>query len=166
MFELKVKKKTRKQTNTNYNCVFFSFRYIYTEDINITANLVLQILHASKKYNLPQITKKCTRFLEMELCPENACIILEQSEFFNEAELSEKCLEMIGTYTDESTKGENFHQISLPTLDKILALESVTISEIELFRRCLGWASIHLKKQKCPVNGRSIRQVSYTVGLR
>ena len=118
----------------------------------------MQILHASKKYNIPTISEKCTEFLQKQLCPANVCMILEQSEFFQETTLSDICLELITKHTREALQGESFLGISLQTLDKILDCECLSIVERDLFECCLKWDRAQLSQKGQTIDGPSIRR--------
>ncbi len=57
-----------------------------------------------------------------------------QSIFYDETALVEKAHTFIETRTEEVLKSPNFTEISCSTLTKILKLDKLTVSELELFQ--------------------------------
>lgn len=55
-----------------------SFRYIYTDDVLLTAEVVLQVLYAAKKYEICILELRCSQFLKKNLCSNNAFTLLMQ----------------------------------------------------------------------------------------
>ena len=66
--------------------MFYNSSYIYTDTLDLNTDLVMFVLHVSKKYLLPGLTAKCTEFIADITNPSNACTILDQSLLFDEPE--------------------------------------------------------------------------------
>ena len=111
---------------------FLYYSYIYTDEVDLKPDTVMFILYASKKYMMSGLTDKCTQYLKSNLDASNACTVLEQSIFFEEAELQERCLKCIKYKTKAALESETSLNIGLNTLSKILSLEMFTVKEVWL----------------------------------
>ncbi|KAK2192994.1 hypothetical protein NP493_19g13007 [Ridgeia piscesae] len=133
--------------------------YLYSDEVELSDDLVLPILYIGKKYIIPALTTKCTTYLEEHLHPDNVCLIYEQSLLYDETTLIEKCVLFIETRTEDVLHSSSFTDIPLALLTRILQFECLTISELELFQACLRWAQSECKrhnKDTCPRNKRKI----------
>lgn len=70
-------------------------RYLYCDEIHLEADNVLATLYAAKKYIVPHLARSCVNYLETSLTARNACLLLSQSRLFEEAELMQRCWEVI-----------------------------------------------------------------------
>ena len=100
----------------------------------------MHILNAAKKYQLISLQKHCTEFLDKELDSNNACTILEHCRFFNETELTDKCLKLIEKNTTGVFDSLGFKSISSETLSLILDSEKLCMNEVDIYQRCYQWA--------------------------
>ena len=50
----------------------YDFRFIYTDEVDITMEYVLAILYAAQKYLIKPLIKLCCDFIEVELNASNA----------------------------------------------------------------------------------------------
>ena len=102
---------------------------------------VMQVLHAAKKYQLPILVKRCVDFLDNELKASNACSILDHCQFFDQKDLSKKCIAIIERNTEEALASDDFINISSETLGCILNSAHLAIQEAQLFEKAFKWAS-------------------------
>ena len=109
---------------------------------------MLPVLYASKKYLVPALADKCTTFLEENLHPDNVCTIYEQSILYDESALVEQCNKFVSSRTDEVLHSPSFLEISRNTLCSILHFKSLSVSELDIFRGCLAWATTECKRQQ------------------
>ena len=133
-----------------------SLRFIYTEQCSLTHATIMHVLNASKKYDLPCLTKKCVDYMEKCLEPTSAFAILEHSLFFEEFTLSNKCLELIEDYTLEAFHSSAFMDISQDTLAFVLESDHLDIDELELFKLCCKWGEPKSNQRKDNVSLREI----------
>lgn len=69
--------------------------YIYTDKINLTSfDQACELCYGAKKYMLPHLVEKCTKYLWSDLTPKNACRAYEFAKLFEEPSLMEKCLQV------------------------------------------------------------------------
>ena len=120
-------------------CLFS--RFLYCETASITFYNVSSLLYTSKKYFLPDLTTSCKTFLEQNLNMENVCTIIDQSIFYDEEELTEKCLRYIGPRAQTVFGQESFLNLSQAAVAKIAQHDYLYMeSESTLYRACLQWS--------------------------
>ncbi len=69
-------------------------KFIYTDEVVLDPNTVLQTLYVAKKYAITRMESACVSFLSQAITVENAFMLLTQANFFDEQELAQKCLEV------------------------------------------------------------------------
>ncbi|TRY62081.1 hypothetical protein TCAL_12261 [Tigriopus californicus] len=116
--------------------------YIYTDEIRLNSfDLVCDICYSAKKYMLPTLVEKCTKYLWRDLNPKNACRAYEFAKLFDEAVLLEKSIELIRTHTREVVQEPSFDEIELTTLCVVLSQDITSASETQLFEAMVKWAT-------------------------
>lgn len=80
------------------------YRYLYCDEIQLEADTVLSTLYVAKKYIVPHLARACVNYLETSLTAKNACLLLSQSQLFEEPELMQRCWEVIDAQVCESTE--------------------------------------------------------------
>lgn len=126
-------------------------KYLYCDEIHLEADNVLSTLYCAKKYIVPHLCRACVTFLETSLTAKNACLLLSQSRLFEEAELMQRCWEVLDAQAEMAIKSEGFVDIDFKTFETILARETLNCKEINLFEAALNWAhSTCLKKDVDP----------------
>ncbi|CAH1789316.1 unnamed protein product [Owenia fusiformis] len=134
-------------------------RYIYCGEVQLTAENVLEILHGARKYLVANLEKQCWRYLNDNLCVENACMLLEVAIKFDEDKLKSKCLRVIRQKTDEIIKTESFFRISQNALNMILQLNVLNMaSEIDVFRFVVRWAEDRCEELNSSKDGATMRE--------
>ncbi|KAL9980097.1 hypothetical protein ACROYT_G008640, partial [Oculina patagonica] len=59
-----------------YESLLELFRYVYSDEVNLTGSNVMGVLYLAKKYIVPSLTDKCTKYLQENLDPSNVFSIL------------------------------------------------------------------------------------------
>ncbi|EHH49650.1 hypothetical protein EGM_00348 [Macaca fascicularis] len=108
-------------------------KYMYSDEIDLEADMVLATLYAAKKYIVPALAKACVNFLETSLEAKNACVLLSQSRLFEEPELMQRCWEFIDAQAEMVLRSEGFCEIDRQTLEIIITREAFNTKE-ELVR--------------------------------
>ena len=122
-------------------------RFLYCDRAELTPDLVLPALYAAKKYMVPALAETCVQFLEDHLSPENVGLIFEQSIFYDEKDLVEKCTCFIETRTEDIFKSSGLLEVTRSTLVRMLKFDKLTISELDLFKGCMKWAEHECERQ-------------------
>ncbi|CAH1802151.1 unnamed protein product, partial [Owenia fusiformis] len=135
-------------------------RFIYYGEVNLTPENVLEIFYATKKYLVPGLGEKCSKYLDESIDLDNVCTILDASLKFDEEPLKKKCLEMIAENTRDVSASDAFLYSSNGVLGSILDQDMLDMqSEIDVFRAVEKWAKEACKKQDLPVTGDNMREL-------
>ncbi|KAM9293929.1 BTB/POZ domain-containing protein 6 [Gastrophryne carolinensis] len=122
-------------------------KYLYSDEIELEADTVLATLYAAKKYIVPALAKACVTFLETSLEARNACVLLSQSRLFEEPELTQRCWEVIDAQAELALRSDAFCEIDPPTLEIIVARETLNAKEDSVFQAVAGWAEAECRRR-------------------
>ncbi|CAK9806501.1 BTB/POZ domain-containing protein 6-A [Anthophora quadrimaculata] len=136
--------------------------YIYTDRVDLSSfELACELCYCAKKYMLPSLVEECTKYLWSDVSPKKACRAYEFAKLFEEPVLTEKCLQIICTKTNEVLKESNWEEVELGTLLTVLEQENLQInSEVELFTAVERWAKAECtRKSLDPNDGKALKSV-------
>ncbi|CAB3993420.1 BTB POZ domain-containing 6-like [Paramuricea clavata] len=122
-------------------------RFLYTDACKITAENAIGVMYLAKKYLVSSLAEKCCEILEASIKPDNAFAVLKQAVQFEEKELEEKCWNIVSEKPQECINSEAFCEIGSSTLNAILKKETLSITEMELFKAILKWADKECERQ-------------------
>jgi len=118
----------------------------------------MQVLRASRQYQVHSLTNRCQQFVIDNLLLSNACSFLEQCVESDESVLVDACTQFISHNTEAVLQSQNFIHSSVEVVRRIINLESISVGEIDLFEACVAWARTrggndpeHLRKHLTPV---------------
>ena len=63
------------------------FRYMYSDEANLSGSNVMGVLYLAKKYMVPSLAAKCTEYLQNNLDPSNVFNILPSAQKYEEKNL-------------------------------------------------------------------------------
>jgi hypothetical protein len=124
--------------------------YLYTDDCKITAENAIGILYLAKKYLMSSLTEKCCKVLEASIKPDNVFMVLEQAIQFDEQKLEAKCWDIVSKKTEECINSEAFYNVGTVgshILKALLKSETLTVTEVELFKAVLKWVDSECSRQ-------------------
>ena len=121
--------------------------YLYTDDCKITAENAIGILYLAKKYLMTSLTEKCCKVLEASIKPDNVFMVLEQAIRFDEQKLEAKCWDIVSKKTEDCINSEAFNNVGSHTLNVLLKSETLTVTEVELFKAVLKWVDGECTRQ-------------------
>ncbi|CAB3990758.1 BTB POZ domain-containing 6-like [Paramuricea clavata] len=121
--------------------------YLYTDDCKITAVNAIGVLYLAKKYLMSSLTEKCCKVLEGSIKPDNAFLVLEQAIQFDEQKLEVKCWDIVSKKTQECINSEIFCNVGSHTLKGLLKSETLSVTEVELFKAVLKWVDGECSRQ-------------------
>ena len=127
--------------------------------MDLNGTVVISLLYAAQKYQLPELLSKCEVFLSEHLDVKNACTIYGQAKFFSMAKLTTGALEFIAQNAMKIFNSEDFLSLSPANLLDTLQLDSLCISEVNIFRSVLKWAESKLSQSKKLITGESRRRI-------
>ena len=157
--ELAEIKETIELPDCDYESLFELFRYMYSDEVHLSGSNVMGVLYLAKKYIVPSLTDKCTKYLKERLDPSNVFSILPSSLKYEEKTLEDRCWKVIEKQTEASVKSEGFETIERSLLEEIVARDSLTIKEVALFKAVDGWATKQSEKQGLVAEGKVKRRI-------
>ena len=142
-----------------YESLLELFRYIYSDEVNLSGSNLMGVLYLAKKYMVPSLAGKCADYLQDNLDPWNVFDILPQAQKYEEEKLVEQCWEVIDEQTEEALKSDGFATIERSLLETIVARGTLNIQEIELFKAVNLWAIKRCEEQGLSTDGGEKRRI-------
>ncbi|XP_062590119.1 BTB/POZ domain-containing protein 6-like [Saccostrea cucullata] len=133
-------------------------KYIYTDDVTLSGDDVLAVMHAANKYAMVGLEDKCVNFLMENLTAENVCSVLESAHCFNKETVRSHCVEFIKD-APGAFEAENFLSLCSECLGKVLLLDDLVMNEEEIFHRAMDWASLQCQNSQLEDTGLNRRNV-------
>ena len=142
-----------------YDSLLEFFRYMYSDEVNLSGNNVIGVLYLAKKYMVPSLAEKCAEYLQDNLDPSNVFSILPQAQNFEEQNLVDQCWEVIDKEPEEAVKSDGFVTIERSLLEAVVERETLNIQEIELFKAMNLWATKRCEEQGLSADGSEKRRI-------
>ena len=146
-------------SDCEYPSLLELFRFIYSDEVNLNADNVMQVLYLAKKYMLPSLVDQCTDFLGKNLDASNVFHVLPEAQTYEEKNLVDKCWEVIDEHGDEAMKSDAFTTIEKSLLEELVERESLNVTEVELFKAVDCWARRECEKKNLAVEGSVKRKI-------
>jgi len=157
--ELAEKKDSIDIPDCNHRSLLELFRFMYSDEVNLNADNVMQVLYLAKKYMLPSLADKCTEFLRGNLDASNVCVVLPEARKYEEKDLEDQCWQVIDNQTDEVVKSDGFVTIEKSVLETLVERDSLNVKEVELFKGVNCWATKECEKQGIATEGPVKRRI-------
>ena len=142
-----------------YESLLELFRYMYSDEVNLSGSNVMGVLYLAKKYMVPSLADKCTEYLQENLDPSNVFIILPSALKYEEQSLVDRSWKVIEKKTEEAVKSDGFVTIERSLLEAVVIRDTLTIEEIELFKAVDLWATKECDRQGLAVEGAVKRRI-------
>ena len=142
-----------------YDSLLELFRYMYSDEVNLSGSNVMGVLYLAKKYMVPSLADKCAQYLQDSLDPSNVFDILPQAQKYEEENLVDQCWKEIDKQTIEAVKSDGFATIERSLLESVVERDTLNIQEIELFKAVNLWATKRCEKQGLPTDGTEKRRI-------
>ena len=157
--ELAEKKDSVDISDCDHKSLLEMFRFVYSDEVNLNADNVMQVLYLAKKYMLPSLADKCTEFLREKVDASNVFHVLPDAQKYEEKDLEDHCWEVIDNGTDEAVKSDGFVTIEKPVLEALVERDSLNVKEVELFKAVDSWATKECEKQGLAAEGSVKRRI-------
>ena len=151
--ELAETKDSVEMPDAEYESLLEFFRFMYCDEVNLSGSNVMGVLYLAKKYIVPSLVDKCSKYLLDNLEPSNVFSILPSAEKYEEKNLVDRCWKVIDEQTERAVKSDGFGEIERSLLETVVKRDTLTIKEIELFKAVDLWAAKECERQRLTANG-------------
>ena len=145
--ELAETKDTIELPDCDYESLLELFRYIYSDEVNLSGSNVMAVLYLAKKYIVPSLADKCMEYLNEKINSLNAFSILPWAQKYEEKSLVDRCWKVIENQTEAAVESEGFETIGRSLLEEVVARDNLSIKEVSLFQAVDRWATTQCEKQ-------------------
>ena len=142
-----------------YESLLEFFRYMYSDEVNLSGNNVMGVLYLAKKYMVPSLAEKCSEYLQDHLDPSNVLSILQSAQKYEEENLVDRCWEVIDEETEAAVKSDGFATLERPLLEALVERDTLDIPEVELFKGVVEWATNESEKRGIVSDGQEKRRI-------
>ena len=142
-----------------YEGMFELLRYIYTDEVCLNGNNVMQVLYLAEKYMIPSLTDECTGYLGKNLDLSNVFCVLKQAQRYENNNRLCCCWDLIGKETEETLKSNEFLSMERSFVSKLVERDMLSIREVQLFKAVDCWAKEECKRLSLSLDGSVKRQV-------
>ena len=146
-------------SDCEYESLLEMFRFMYSDEVNLNPDNVMQVLYLAKKYMLPSLADKCTEYLGKNLDASNVFHVLPDAQKYEEKDLLDHCWKVIDEQGDEAVKSDGFVTIERSVLEELVERDSLTVKEVELFKAVDCWATKECEKQGLAAEGSVKRRI-------
>ena len=157
--ELAETKDTIELPDCDYESLLELFRYLYSDEVNLSGSNVMGVLYLTKKYIVPSLADKCAKYLQENLDPSNVFTILPFAQKYEDKNLVDRCWIVIEEGTDEAVTSDGFEKTERSLLEAIVARDSLSIEEVALFQAADRWATKQCEKQGLEADGQLKRRI-------
>ena len=142
-----------------YDSLLEFFRYLYSDEMNLTGSNVMRVLYLAKKYMVPSLVDKCSEHLRDNLEAANVFSILPHAKKFEDKDLEDRCWAVIEKHTDEAVSSEEFITLEKSLVESLVQREVLNIKEIELFKVVDRWATKEMDRQGITSDSEAKRRI-------
>ena len=132
---------------------------MYSDEENLSGSNVMQVLYLAKKYMVPSLADKCSKYLRNHLDGSSVFSVLPMAQKYEEKELIDRCWEVIDNQSQAATKSDGFTAIEQSLLEAVVSRDTLTINEIDLFQAVDQWATKKCRNQGLEANGEEKRRI-------
>ena len=132
----------------DYESLLELFRFLYSDEVNLSGSNVMLVLYLAKKYLVPSLADKCTEYLQEHLEASNVFSVLPQAQKFEDKDLEERCWEVIETQTENALMSEGFVTLERSVVESVVKRERLNVKEVELFKAVDHWATKEVERQR------------------
>ena len=142
-----------------YDSLLECFRYLYSDEVNLTRSNVMHVLYLAKKYMVPSLVDKCSEYLRDNLEAANVFSILPHAKKFEDKDLEDRCWAVIEKQTEEAVSSEEFVTLEKSLVESLVKREVLNIKEVELFKAVDRWATKEMDRQGITSDSEAKRRI-------
>ena len=143
----------------DYESLLELFRFLYSDEVNLSGSNVMQVLYLAKKYLVPSLADKCTEYLQEHLAASNVFSVLPQAQKFEDEDLEERCWEVIETQTENALTSEEFVTLERSVVESVVKRERLNVKEVDLFKAVDRWVTKEVERQRLTPDGEVKRRI-------
>ena len=143
----------------DYESLLELFRFLYSDEVNLSGSNVMQVLYLAKKYLVPSLADKCTKYLQEHLVASNVFSVLPQAQKFEDKDLEERCWEVIETQTENALTSEEFVTLERSVVESVVKRERLNVKEVDLFKAVDRWVTKEVERQRLTPDGKVKRRI-------
>ncbi|XP_068751655.1 BTB/POZ domain-containing protein 6-like [Montipora capricornis] len=140
-------------SDCEYESLLELFRFLYSDEVHLTPDNVMQVLYLAKKYIVPALAHKCIEYLGDNLDGSNVFSVMECARLHDEKSLLERCWRVVDKHAEDAVKSTSFTTIGKSVLEELVERDTLKIEEVELFKAVDQWASKECEKQGLKTDG-------------
>jgi len=106
----------------DYESLMELFRYLYSDEVNLSESNVMQVSYLAKKYMVPSLVRKCAEYLRDSVDASNVFFILAHAQKFEDKDLEERCWEVIEKQTEEVLRSDEFVTVKRSVVERLSGL--------------------------------------------
>ena len=137
----------------DYESLLELFRFLYSDEVNLSGSNVMQVLYLAKKYLVPSLADNCTEYLQEHLAASNVFAVLPQAQKFEDKDLEERCWEVIEAQTENALTSQEFVTLERSVVESVVKRESLSVKEVDLFKAVDRWATKEVERQGLTTDG-------------
>jgi len=143
----------------DYESLLELFRFMYTDEANLSGSNVMQVLYLANKYMVPSLAEKCTAYLRDNLKASNVFCILPHAQKFEDKDLEDRCWEVIEKQTEEAVTSDEFVTVERSVVESVVKREKLNVKEVELLKAVDRWATKESERQGLTPEGEVKRRI-------
>lgn len=126
--------------------MFEFLRFIYTDEVCLTGNNVMQVMYLAEKYMIPRLVSECAKYLRRNMDSSVVLGVLKYAQQYENIQLPLQCWNVIEQETEE-------------VLEELLDRDTLNVKEVELFKAVNCWAEKEGERQNLRAEGPVKRQI-------
>ena len=142
-----------------YVSVLEFFRYLYSDEVNLSGNNVMHVFYLATKYMVPSLAEKCNDYLRAHVEGSNVFSVLLHAQKFEVKDLESQCWEVIKTKAVEAVNSDEFVTLERSLVETVVKMEKLYIKEMELFKAVDRWVTKEIERQGLTPDSNIKRQV-------
>ena len=142
-----------------YKSLLELFRFLYSDEVNLSGSYVMQVLYLAKKYLVPSLADKCTEYIREHLDASNVFSVLPQALKFEDKALEKRCWEIIEIHTENALTSEEFVTLERSVVQSVVKRERLNVKEVDLFKAVDRWATKEVERQGVTPDGKVKRRL-------
>ena len=142
-----------------YETLLEFFRFLYSEEVNLSGNNVMHVFYLATKYMVPSLAVKCNDYLRAHVEGSNVFSVLLHAQKFEVKDLEDQCWKVIKTQATEAVNSGEFETLESSLVESVVKMEKLCLKEVELFKAVDRWATKEIERQGLTPDSNIKRQV-------